>query len=135
MYYSKSTNGFYLQNERGVPDDLVEISTDHHAYLVDSQSSFMVIGPDADGRPILIGASRTDSVPLSVSRFQARRALKDAGVFDTVESAIAQADEFTQDAWAEARDFYYDSPMIVSLCEVLELDRDALFIAAAKIQA
>tara|TARA_R110000765_G_scaffold244631_7_gene346877 strand:+ start:8201 stop:8566 length:366 start_codon:yes stop_codon:yes gene_type:complete len=74
-------------------------------------------------------------VPGVVSRFQARRALKDAGVFDTVEAAIAQADEFTQDAWADAQEFRRDSALIAMLGESLQLDLDALFIAAAKIEA
>ena len=74
-------------------------------------------------------------VPGVVSRFQARRALKDAGVFDKVEAAIAQADEFTQDAWADAQEFRRDSALILSLGESMGLDLDALFIAAAKIEA
>lgn len=74
-------------------------------------------------------------IPAKVSRFQARRALKDAGVFDQVESSIAQADEFTQDAWADAQEFRRDSELIATLGASLDLDLDELFIAAAKIQA
>jgi len=85
-----------------------------------------------------VAASRLppdDFVPQSVSRFQARRALKDAGVFAQVEAAIAQADEFTQDAWADAQEFRRDSQMILTLGTALDLDLDALFISAAKIEA
>ena len=80
-------------------------------------------------------APPADVVPVKVSRFQARRALKDAGVFAQVEAAIAQADEFTQDAWADAQEFRRDSQMILTLGTALDLDLDALFISAAKIEA
>lgn len=76
-----------------------------------------------------------ETVPSAVSRFQARRALRDAGKFAEVEAAIAQADEFTQDAWADAQEFRRDSEMILALGAALSLDLDALFIAAAKIEA
>lgn len=76
-----------------------------------------------------------DVVPTVVSRFQARRALKDVGKFEAVEAAIAQADEFTKDAWNDAQEFRRDSGLIQSLGSSLSLDLDALFIAAAKIEA
>lgn len=94
--------------------------------------------PPLDARQVWDGSQRgtiPETVPASVSRFQARRALKDAGVFDTVEAAISQADEFTQDAWADAQEFRRDSALIVMLGESLQLNLDALFIAAAKIEA
>lgn len=82
-----------------------------------------------------VQAPPKDVVPKKVSRFQARRALKDAGKFAAVEAAIAKADEFTQDAWADAQEFRRDSDMIINLGTALKLDLDALFIAAAKIVA
>lgn len=138
MLYSKSTGGFYAQEIHGnnIPADAVEISDELYSDLMLAQSAGKVISADSSGRPAAIDPPVVpDPVPAVVSRFQARRALKDAGVFDQVEAAIAQADEFAHDAWADAQEFRRDSALILSLGESLGLDLDALFIAAAKIEA
>ncbi len=77
-------------------------------------------------------------VPLSVSRFQARAALMQAGLLSQVQEAIGNADDLTQLAWAEAVEFRRDSPAIAAIAVALGLSDaqiDALFIAAAEIRA
>lgn len=77
-------------------------------------------------------------VPQSISRFQARAALMDAGLLADVELAISAADPIVQLAWAEAIEWLRDSPTIAAIGDALGLteeDIDDLFIEAAKIKA
>lgn len=77
-------------------------------------------------------------VPESVSAFQAKAALMAAGILPQVEATIAQADAFTQLAWAEALQFRRDSPAIAALSAALGLTSaqvDDLFRTAATISA
>lgn len=77
-------------------------------------------------------------VPESVSAFQAKAALMLAGILPQVEATIAQADAFTQLAWAEALTFRRDSPAIAALSAALGLTSaqvDDLFRTAATISA
>ncbi|GGE36423.1 hypothetical protein GCM10007276_12400 [Agaricicola taiwanensis] len=76
--------------------------------------------------------------PDCVSAFQARSALRLAGLLDAVETAINSADEQTQDAWEYAVEFRRDSPTIASMAATLGLsdqEVDDLFTAAAQITA
>ena len=68
MFYSKSTKGFYITEIHGenVPDDVVEITTEYHAMLIEGQGEGKVISPDADGKPIL-----TDPPPLEYAELRA----------------------------------------------------------------
>lgn len=78
------------------------------------------------------------NTPQSISRFQGRTVLKRAGLFQSVEAAISQADEFTQDAWADAIEWRRGSAMISALGGALGLTEeeiDELFITAASIEA
>lgn len=78
-------------------------------------------------------------VPETVSRYQARAALHNAGLLSTVEAAVAAADdELIRIAWADATVFRRDSPTILALAEALGLTStqlDDLFRAAALIAA
>ena len=53
MFYSKSTNGFYLSeiHKTNIPDDAVEITKEQHAALLNAQSEGMTIQGDDQGRP------------------------------------------------------------------------------------
>lgn len=139
-FYSGTTGSFYHESLRSRygdswPSDAKEISDSEHIALRDGMAKGKIIEV-VDGAPVLVDApSPKKWVPTVVSRFQARRALKDAGVFDIVEAAIAQADEFTQDAWADAQEFRRESDLILILGQSLQLNLDELFIAAAKIEA
>ena len=79
-------------------------------------------------------------VPQSVSRFQARAALYQAGLLAQIEAYMAseQADPIARLAWQDAQEFRRTSPTVAALAALLGLDDaalDALFTAAAQIQA
>lgn len=72
------------------------------------------------------------------SRFQARAALHAAGLLASVEAAVAQADEFTKIAWADAVEFRRNSPTIAGLAGAVgmtDTQIDDLFRAAMQIEA
>lgn len=53
MYYSKTTRGFYDSDEGLVPVDIVEVTDDAYAALLEGQSKGMEIVPDGSGYPVL----------------------------------------------------------------------------------
>lgn len=55
MFYSASTGGFYSRDIHGanMPADVVEITAEEHAALINGQSAGKVIASDATGRPVL----------------------------------------------------------------------------------
>lgn len=86
-----------------------------------------------------IVVDRTTLVPLRVTAFQAKMALANAGLLDSVETLMAdQATPLrTRLAWKEAAGFERYSDMILSMAAVLGLSDaqlDALFVAAAQIK-
>lgn len=83
--------------------------------------------------------STAQVVPSEVSRFQARMALRAAGLFDAADGIITAAGGDALIAWNEAVSFYRTSPLIASLApalwpeateEQIQSNLDALFIAA-----
>ncbi len=76
---------------------------------------------------------------ISVTRFQARAALLQAGKLAAVEAAVAASgDEMVRLAWSESIHFPRNSPTIAALASAIGLtadDLDALFIAASQISA
>ncbi len=87
------------------------------------------------GMPVL----GRNPVPQSVSRFQARAALHNAGLLPAVEAAIAASgDALAQIAWADAASFERSSPTVAAIAAglgVTDSQIDDLFRAAAKIIA
>ena len=74
----------------------------------------------------------------TVTPFQGRVALSDAGLLANVETAIAAADEKTKVAWEYALEWKRNSPMITSLATALNMadaQVDDLFKAASQIVA
>lgn len=55
MFYSKSTNGFYIPAVHGdnIPGDAVAITHEQHQALIDGQSTGKVIAADENGFPVL----------------------------------------------------------------------------------
>lgn len=55
MHYSKSTNGFYTRDIHGenMPADVVEITAEEHAALLDGQSHGKIIDFNDSGFPVL----------------------------------------------------------------------------------
>lgn len=80
-----------------------------------------------------------EPIPQEVSRFQAKEALRQAGLLDQADAAVAASNNPTlQNAWANANTFKRSSPGINALAPAIGLDDaglDALFIAAAGIVA
>lgn len=80
------------------------------------------------------------AVPQVVSKFQAKAALRGAGLLDQVEQMMADpaADPLTVLAWTEAQEFRRSSPTVAAMAQALGLDAaalDGLFITAAGIEA
>ena len=77
-------------------------------------------------------------VPSTVSAFQAKAALMNAGLFVQSENAAAAVGGLTLLAWQEATEFQRQSPAIAALSAAIGLSDnqvDALFTAASKITA
>ena len=75
-----------------------------------------------------------DTVPASVTNFQARAALIDAGMFAAADAAAKAAGGVAAQAWEYANIFERQSPTIAALASGLKLTSaqvDALFISAA----
>lgn len=74
-----------------------------------------------------------------VSRFQARTALRRAGLLTHVQSAIdASTDEELKDAWNTVQEFQRLSPMVLNISQVLNLtdeQLDILFTQSSQIKA
>lgn len=100
--------------------------------------------PDDVGRGWLYNGSEFSEPPASappvpdvVTPFQARAALRAAGLLDGVLTLVAAADATTQDAWEYATEFRRTSPLLNGLAQQLGMtdqQLDQLFIAAAAIE-
>lgn len=80
-----------------------------------------------------------DGVPESITNYQARAALVNAGLFSTVNAFIKALpiDSGPYQAWEYANNFYRNSPFIASLASQIKLTSeqiDKLFIAASLIE-
>lgn len=78
--------------------------------------------------------------PQTVSRFQARAALLNAGLLDDVETLMADAatPALARLAWTDAIEFRRTSPTVLAMASALGLTEaqiDALFVDAAGIEA
>lgn len=79
-------------------------------------------------------------IPEAVSRFQARAALLQAGLYSQVQEYMNRADtpQITILAWNDAQEFRRDSPTVAALAGLLSLtdsQLDALFLQASQIEA
>lgn len=85
-------------------------------------------------------SSKSDAdVPGHVSRFQARAALYQTGMLDTVEAFMAnsETDMMLRLAWQDAQTFRRESHFVTGMAQMLgltETQLDELFIAAAQIE-
>lgn len=71
-----------------------------------------------------------------VSAWQIRKALNAAGLRESVEAAVSQADQETKDAWEYAASFERDHPLVLDLGAALDKtpeELDALFELAASL--
>lgn len=78
MFYSKSTGGFYTPEIHGedMPPDVVEITDEDHAALLDGQNKGQVIAADKKGFPVLVAAP----APTAQQAIQAQIAALEASV-------------------------------------------------------
>lgn len=79
-------------------------------------------------------------VPQTVSRFQAKAALSDAGLLAQVDALMSDpaTDPIARLAWSDAQEFHRTSPTVAAMAQALGLSDtqlDALFAAAAEISA
>jgi len=79
-------------------------------------------------------------VPESVSRFQARMALRNAGLFDAADAAMNDPSTpvIAMEAWQTAQIFRRSSPTVAAMAAALGLtdqQLDELFVAAGQIEA
>lgn len=77
-------------------------------------------------------------IPASVTAFQARAALLQAGLLDAAEAAVTAAEKEVQLAWEYATEFNRYSPTLLSLAAALGLTPqrvDELFLKASQISA
>lgn len=99
IFYSPRTGGFYDQEIHGdaIPDDVVGITSQRHAELLDGQSLGRRIVPNEQGDPIL-----ADQPPLTIEQRAAiiERAVQgyidataEAAGYDDMRSAVGYADE------------------------------------------
>lgn len=140
MKYSPSNHCFYPASidYPSLPEDLVEVpDADYHL------AAGRMPGEDyevVDGRVQIIPAPEPGPfVPQSVTRFQARAALYNAGHFETVEAFMARSSTpmLMRLAWLDAQSFDRGSDTVAALASVLQLsdiEVDALFTAAAEIR-
>lgn len=141
MYYSKTTNGFYDPNIHGgqMPDDVVEITLEEHAALLDGQSTGKRIVSNMEGHPVLVDPP-APLPPTVVTMRQARLALLAAGKLDAVGVAIANLPSPQRQAalieWDYASTVERDSAFVGQLGGLLGLDApalDDLFMKASKL--
>jgi hypothetical protein len=141
----KYTNGNYLE-ATWVDEDGKQVKC--RAYAGEQMDELEAdLGADAATYATLIAECRAavvpyveppEPVPASVTPFQAKAALLQAGLLDTVLAAVANSSPIAQLAWAEATEFRRTSPTVLALASALglsESDLDDLFKAASRIEA
>jgi hypothetical protein len=104
------------------------------------QSDSAAIGDLYDGTTFTRPPAPPTPIPQTVSRFQARAALYQAGLLDQVETLMSDpaTDMMAKLAWADAQEFKRSSPTIATLSAELGLtdtQLDDLFRQAATIDA
>lgn len=88
----------------------------------------------ADDHPDLLAYIAGPIVPQSVTPLQARKALRQANLYDTVMAWIGQQSDEVQETWEYALEIRRDNPIIADVAAALELTEqqvDDLFILAA----
>ena len=143
MFYSKSTGGFYTAEIHGanIPADVVEITTEEHAALMEGQSQGKLIGFDEAGRPVLQDQPPpAPFVPAYVTMRQARLALLAAGLLDDVEVALAAMEGMAGQAakieWDYSSEVHRNKEFVQMIAQQLDLSDaqlDQMFIEASQL--
>lgn len=102
------------------------------------QASLVVPATPSRGWDIAKTPSSPPSVPASIPSWKGKAALREAGLLDAVEAAVAAAGGRVHYAWVGASEWSRDSDLLQSLAAVLGLSHqelDGLFRAADMIQS
>ena len=102
------------------------------------QASLVVPEMPARGWDVMAAPASQPAVPPVIPAWKGKAALREAGLLDSVEAAVAAADGRVQDAWAGASEWSRDSEFLLSLAMGLGLkvaQVDALFRSADGIQS
>ena len=100
IFYSGGTNGFYpddIFSKEQMPDDVVEISFEEHASLLDGQTKGKEIKPDESGRPYLAAPPPlTEEQETRLYEMAAQLHMDTAAHehgYDNIATAVSYADE------------------------------------------
>lgn len=110
----------------------------HHARFGEVLEPVVGLEEDGDGWRAIAPTLEVLRASWSASAFQVRSALREAGMLETVEAAISDAEPLVQNAWREAVEFPRLSASISALAPALGLDDEALdrlFMRAMQIRA
>lgn len=123
-----------------VYDQLTSAIVQHHATYDEVLVPVSTLQQSEDGEWSAVEPTTAEiAAELTVTRFQARAALMQAGLLGDVEAAVAASDDpFIHLAWAESVEFPRASPTIATLAAAIGLsdaEIDQLFIAASTITA
>lgn len=121
-------------------------NAEHTAAVIQTQEAGAVMASERDTPQLWASLAGVQpyapfvTVPQVVSKFQAKAALRGAGLLAQVEQMMADpaADPLAVLAWADAQEFRRNSPTVLAMGAALGLDAaalDALFITAAGIEA
>lgn len=145
MKYSKTTGGFYEPEIHGnnIPEDAKELTLEQYESLLRGLVSGKEIVADENGDPYLrdpLPSAPPSATPSAVSRFQARTALWQAGLYEAVENYMNDPSTPMpyKFAWQDAQTFERQSDTVAVLQNVLGLSNeqvDELFLQASKITA
>ena len=132
--------------EGGVPvageviDPRYHVNLARHGRELDPafQASLVVPATPSRGWDVATAPASQSPVPTSVPAWKGKAALRDAGLLDAVEAAVAAAGGRVQDAWTGAPEWNRESEFLFTLAEGLGLPSgqvDALFRSADAIQS
>jgi hypothetical protein len=137
MYYKREDDILQQATEVFGPDfSLLPDNHSEHVYPVDGWYWFESL--DA-AMGALTQTEIKDGVPQVVSRFQARAALYQAGLFDQIETLMQNSETpmLARLAWQDAQEFKRQSPTVLAMASALGLNDeqlDSLFITAYGIE-
>ena len=129
-YQNPADNSLWAFEEDGSQDDFIPEGL---VPLTDAQVAVIRAQQAAQEAAIL-----ATYVPESVTPFQAKAALMQAGLLGQAEALVAAAGGVTKLAWAEALEFKRTSPTLINLAQALGLtsaELDNLFRVASGIEA
>ena len=79
IFYSKKTCGFYDDSiNTDLPDDIVEISSEYHAELLEKQSQGFVIKSDENGYPVAVERIFTADEMIMINTAKRQQLLNEA---------------------------------------------------------